>query len=149
MNKIFKIDCALYPLGLLTAVTGFAMHIAGHADDFHTWVVWAYLHSIIAISFTVMVINHLRTHAAWCKKLTQGALCRKQKITLILGVIAAATVATGLALFAISGANSHMGLLHYKLGIALTIFMAGHSIKRFHIIKQAILQRPKARNNAQ
>ena len=36
MKKIFKIDCGLYPLGLLTILSGIGLHIAGHGSNHNT-----------------------------------------------------------------------------------------------------------------
>lgn len=140
MKKIFKIDAALYPLGLLTAVTGFGFHIVGHGSSHHVWVLWAYAHTLIALMFVVMIVEHLYTHKGWVKGLQNQAARQKRsvKITCFLALLALAVVLTGIALLAIVGANTHVGLLHYKLGIVFAIFALGHAAKRFHILRKAV-----------
>lgn len=140
MKKIFKIDAALYLLGVLTALSGFGFHIAGHGGDMHQWAIWACIHSIIAIVFLVMIIQHLITHKGWIKALKKQEARQKRsvKITCFLGLLALVVAISGLTLFAIDGANSHIGVWHYKLGIIFTIFAIGHAAKRFHILRKAI-----------
>ena len=140
MKKIFKIDAALYPLGLLTAVTGFGFHIAGHGSSHHVWVLWAYAHTLIALIFVVMIVEHLCTPKGWVKGLKNQAARQKRsvKITCFLALLALAVILTGIVLLAIAGANTHVGLLHYKLGIAFAVFAIGHSARRFHILRKAI-----------
>ena len=137
MKKIFKIDAALYPLMVLTIATGFGFHIAGHADSHHIWVVWAYVHTFVALAFVGMIIQHLSTHKAWLKGLRQKSMDRRRKITLFLIILAVAVTVSGIALLGIDGANTSVGLTHYKLGIAFAIFAIGHSAKRFKTIRKA------------
>ena len=49
MKKIFKIDCGLYPLGLLTILSGIGLHIAGHGSNHNTWEIWAVIHSVLSV----------------------------------------------------------------------------------------------------
>ena len=59
MKKIFKIDCGLYPLGLLTILSGIGLHIAGHGSNHNTWEIWAVIHSVLSVSFTILLAYHL------------------------------------------------------------------------------------------
>ncbi|MDO4510190.1 MAG: hypothetical protein Q4B68_00035 [Bacteroidales bacterium] len=138
MKKIFKIDAALYPLGLLTAATGFAFHAAGHGTSHQQWEVWAYAHSIVAMAFVAMIIQHLTTHKGWVKGLRDMKLWAKRKFTMLLGVVAVVAAATGVALLAIQGANTHTGAVHYRLGIALVVVGLSHSAKRLPTLLRAI-----------
>lgn len=137
MKKIFKIDTALYPLGLLTALTGFGFHIAGHGNSHHVWELWAYAHTLIAIVFVVLLCQHLLTHKAWVRGLKEKALRKKRRVTMALAIVAIAVIVTGISLLFIWGANTHTGLLHYKLGIAFTLLTALHSVHRFSILRKA------------
>lgn len=138
MKKIFKIDITLYVLGILTAVTGFCFHAAGHGADHHVWAVWAYVHTICSIAFVVFLVWHLTTHKAWMKNLRKSPLDRRRKIVLTLGAFALAVAGTGIMLLAIKGANSPVGLWHYRLGIILTLMSIGHVSKRHSILRKAI-----------
>ena len=57
MKKIFKIDCGLYPLGLLTILTGFGLHMAGHGSNHHVWEACAVVHTLVAISLTILLTH--------------------------------------------------------------------------------------------
>ena len=59
MKKIFKIDCGLYPLGLLTILSGIGLHIAGHGSNHNTWEIWAVIHSVLSVSFTILLAYHI------------------------------------------------------------------------------------------
>lgn len=146
MKKIFKIDAALYVLGVLTLITGFIFHIVGHGNNFHVWVRCAYIHSIISISFVIMLIQHLATHAGWLKSLKNIKHRQKRsvKITCFLGLLTILVTVSGLSLLAIKGGNTPLGIWHYKLGIVFAIFVIGHAVKRFHILRKAIKNKIKA-----
>lgn len=139
MKKIFKIDCGLYPLGLFTILSGFGLHIAGHGDNHHVWEIWAVVHSVIAVSFTVLLACHIHTHLAWFKHIRRSKIKRKRSFTIMLTVVSILTVFSGMALFAIWGANTHVGLLHYKIGVGFAILMLIHGVKRIRILEKAIV----------
>lgn len=134
MKRIFKIDCALYPLGILTAISGFGLHISGHRGNHHTWEMWAIAHTIIAMAFLYLILCHCVTHKGWFKSLKQRAVRKKRRPTMVLSLTAVITAVSGLTLLAIMGANTPTGLLHYKLGILFSIFLIAHSTKRWMIL---------------
>lgn len=134
MKKVFKIDCGLYPFGLITAISGFGLHISGHGGNHHTWEIWAVAHTLVATAFLYLIICHCMTHKAWFKSLKQTTVRRKRRPTIILSLMTAATCISGLALLAIMGANTSTGLMHYKLGIVFSIFLITHSTRRFRIL---------------
>lgn len=138
MKKIFKIDCALYPLGLLTLLTGIGLHLAGHGSSHHIWEIWATVHSVIATAFLVLLLCHVQTHWAWFKHLRQGKGWRKRFLTTVLSAVATYTVLSGMALLAVWGANTHLGLVHYKTGLVFAVLMLLHGAKRLHIIEKAV-----------
>ena len=74
MKKIFKIDCGLYPLGLFTILSGICLHTAGHGDNHQIWEIWAVVHSIIAVSFSVLIAYHVYTHRTWFKALRRNTI---------------------------------------------------------------------------
>ena len=138
MKKIFKIDCGLYPLGLFTILSGIGLHTAGHGDNHQIWEIWAVVHSIIAVSFSVLLAYHVYTHRTWFKALRRNIILKKQPTTSMLSVAYLVTMFSGIALLGIWGANTHIGLLHYKIGIGFTLLMLIHGAKRVRIIKKAV-----------
>lgn len=134
MKKIFKIDSILYPIGLSTITTGFGLHITGHGSNHFVWEIWAYLHSAVAIALLAFVVWHLVTHIGWLKSICKISLLPKRIITLLFSLLMIVTVATGIALLAVWGANSHLGLWHYKIGIAFSVLMLIHGGKRLKIL---------------
>lgn len=137
MKKVFKIDSILYPLGLATIITGFGLHIAGHGENHLVWEIWAYLHSATAITLLGFVVWHLATHTGWLKTLGKVSLLPKRAITLLLSLLMIVTVATGIALLAVWGVNTHLGLWHYKIGIVFSILMLIHGGKRLNLLAKA------------
>lgn len=138
MKKIFKIDCGLYPLGLFTILSGIGLHTAGHGDNHQIWEIWAVVHSIIAVSFSVLLAYHVHTHLTWFKALRRNIILKKQPTTSMLSVACLVTMFSGIALLGIWGANTHIGLLHYKIGIGFTLLILIHGAKRVRIIKKAV-----------
>lgn len=56
---------------------------------------------------------------------------------MLLAMFALCAAVTGLILLTIKGANTHIGLLHYILGLIFTFLAIGHSVKRFPILRKA------------
>ena len=67
IKKIFKIDHELYPLGLFTILFSIGLYTAGRGDNYPIWEIWAIVHSIIAVSFSVLMAYHVHTHQTWFK----------------------------------------------------------------------------------
>lgn len=134
MKKIFKIDIALFPLGLSTIATGLGLHIAGHGNNHFVWEIWAYLHSAVAIALLAFVVWHLVTHIGWLKTICKITLLPKRVITLLFLLLMIVTVATGISLLAVWDVNTHLGLWHYKIGIAFSVLMLIHGGKRLKVL---------------
>ena len=45
---------------------------------------------------------------------------------------------TGIVLLGVSGANSPLGLWHYKIGIITTVISVGHIIKRLPALRKSL-----------
>lgn len=103
MKKIFKIDCGLYPLGLFTILSGIGVHTAGHGDNHQIWEIWAVVHSIIAVSFSVLIAYHVHTHRTWFKALRRNTIFKKQPMTTMLSVACLVTMLSGITLIGIWG----------------------------------------------
>lgn len=62
----------------------------------------------------------------------------KNKITLGLSVAFIFVVGTGIVLLNVDGANSNMGLWHYKIGILTSILSVSHILKRIPILRRSL-----------
>lgn len=138
MKKIFVIDWCMVIAFIATIATGFGLHIAGHGNDHWFWVGWAIAHSLAAASFVVAGVMHIKTHWGWYKAWLKNGLGNKSRVTVILSVIYAVVLISGVALFCIKGANSHLGIFHYKIGILLTAIGIGHIIKRIPVLRKSL-----------
>lgn len=138
MKRIFVIDWILIPLFILTTYTGIELHIAGHSNSHEIWHNWAVFHVIASLLFLIVVLFHIITHWNWYKGVIGRGVGRKSKITLLLSVIFAFVAITGAILLNVKGANSSIGLWHYKIGILTSVFSIGHIIKRFPILRKSL-----------
>ena len=139
MKKVFKIDCGLYPLGIFTVLTGVSLHIAGHGVSHNIWEIWAVLHSLVAVAFTVLLANHILTHRAWFKNMRRSTFWHKRIVTTTLSVLLVLTALSGVVLLAVWGTNTHLGLLHYKIGLGFALLMVVHGAKRVAILRNAVI----------
>ncbi|MBR4846474.1 MAG: hypothetical protein IKU98_08675, partial [Bacteroidaceae bacterium] len=78
------------------------------------------------------------THWGWYKSLITKGLGKKSRITVGLSLIYLIASVTGIVLLAVEGANTGVGLWHYKIGILLTLIGLGHLVKRFPILRKSI-----------
>lgn len=138
MKKIFVIDWCMLLSFIATLITGLGMHIAGHSAEHWLWEVWATLHSLMGLSCIIAGIMHIKTHLAWYKGWLKSGLGNKSRVTVILSAIYSIALISGIALLFIEGANTHMGLLHYKIGIGLAIIGLGHFAKRLPILRKSL-----------
>lgn len=138
MKKIFKIDLSLYFLGIFTILTGFGLHVAGHGYSHQVWEVWCIIHSVVSVLFTILVINHVRTHWAWFKKINPSTILGKRFVTTVLAMVFCLTIFSGIVLLAIFGDNTHIGLLHFKIGVGFAILLSIHGARRVGVLRRAI-----------
>ena len=138
MKKIFVIDWILIPLFILSAYTGIELHIAGHGSNHEIWHNWAVFHVVMSFLFFIVGIFHVTTHWGWYKGFINNGIGRKSKITLTLSVVFVFVVATGIILLCIDGANSNIGLWHYKTGILVGVISIGHILKRIPILRKSL-----------
>lgn len=139
MKKIFVIDWWLVVLFLITAISGFGMHISGTRCPHEVWHIWAVVHTISSVAFLIAGIMHINTHLGWYKNWLMKGIGNKSRVTAILSVIFIFISITGIILIvAIDGANSGMGLWHYRIGIVMTGISLGHIIKRMPILKNSL-----------
>lgn len=138
MKKIFVIDWALIPLFILSAYTGIELHIAGYGSNHEIWHNWAVFHVVMSFLFFIMGIFHVTTHWGWYKGLINNGIGKKSKITLTLSVVFVFVVVTGIILLCINGANSNIGLWHYKTGILVGVISIGHILRRISILRKSL-----------
>ncbi len=139
MKKIFVVDWLLILFSILSAFSGFKLHIAGHGNMHEIWHNWAVVHVITSVLFLVSAIFHVIMHWGWYKGLIRNGIGRKSKMTMILSLIFMVVTVTGfILLFGVDGANSEIGLWHYEIGIVVSVISIIHIIKRLPILRKSI-----------
>lgn len=141
MKRIFVIDWILIVVFIVSAISGFGLHVAGHGGSHEIWHDWAVFHVLSSVLFLVTIIFHVATHRGWYKRVIKKGIDRKSKVTAVLSVIFLLLSVTGLALLGINGANSPLGLWHYKIGIITTVIAVGHVIKRLPVLRKSLICR--------
>ena len=138
MKRIFVIDWILIVVFIVSAISGFGLHVAGHGSSHEIWHNWAVFHVLGSILFLIVVIFHVATHLEWYKGIIKKGIGSKSKVTAILSVIFLLLSVTGLALLGINGANSLLGLWHYKMGVITIVIALGHVIKRLPVFRKSL-----------
>lgn len=138
MKRIFVIDWILIVVFIVSAISGFGLHVAGHGSSHEIWHNWAVFHVLGSILFLIAAILHVATHLEWYKGIIKKGIGRKSKVTAILSVIFLLLSVTGLALLGINGANSLLGLWHYKIGVITIVIALGHVIKRLPVFRKSL-----------
>lgn len=139
MKKIFVIDWILLVVAALSAYSGVELHVAGHGDVHEIWHNWAVVHVITSFLFLIFGVVHVKMHWGWYKSLFVQGIGNKSRVTLLLSVVFIVVILTGVALLAfVDGANSGMGLWHYRIGLIVSAISIGHIVKCWHILKKSI-----------
>ena len=102
------------------------MHIAGHGNNHEVWHNWAVAHILSSLLFTTLVMAHIKTHWAWYKSLFRNGLGRKSHVTVIVSILFMLVALTGCVLLGVEGANSGIGLWHYRIGLLSVALFGGH-----------------------
>ncbi len=135
MKKTFFIDWTLIPFSVLSAFSGVMLHVAGHGEVHEVWHNWAVLHVITSMLFLVATIYHVVMHWPWYKGIIKRGMGRKSKVTLTLSFIFAAVSITGAVLIlAVEGANSSIGLWHYRISLGIIALSLAHIATRLPIL---------------
>ena len=137
MKRVFVIDWILIVVFIVSAISGVGLHIAGHGNSHEVWHNWAVVHVLGSILFLVAIIFHVTTHWGWYNGIIKNGIGRKSKVTAVLSIIFLLLSVTGIVLLGINGANSSLGLWHYKIGIAMTAIAIVHTIKRLSILRKS------------
>ena len=140
MKRIFVIDWILIFVFILSATSGFGRDRAWHESSHERWHNWSVFHTLWSVSFLVAIIFHVTTHLGWYKGIIKNGIGRKSKITALLSIVFLLLSVTGIVLLGVTGANSPLGLWHYKMGVIMTVIAIGHIIKRI----SALLFVPRA-----
>ena len=140
MKKIFIIDWTLLPVFVLCAFSGIQLHVAGHGASHEVW-----FHIIASILFFIAVILHVQTYWGWYKSLVKSGLGKKSKAAVAVTLFFVVLVATGLVLFVVEGANSGIGLWHYRIGLVASVLFLEHIIRRLPMLRKTIQRKRTAR----
>lgn len=63
---------------------------------------------------------------------------RRGRVTAAVTLVFEAVALTGVALLGVEGANSEIGLWHYRLGIAGIILFSAHILRRIPALRKAM-----------
>ena len=138
MKRIFVIDWILIVVFIVSAISGIDLHIAGHGNSHEVWHNWAVFHALGSVLFLVTIIFHVRTHGGWYKVIIKNGIGRKSKVTAVFSIVFLLLSVTGIVLLGVNGANSPLGLWHYKIGIVMTVIAVGHIIKRLSALRKSL-----------
>ena len=143
MNKskfIYLTDLILVYVFVLSFYRGVELHIAGHGINHATWHNWAVFHTIVSLLFMALGIIHIRSHWGWYGGLKRKGCKGKGKVVLLLSIVFVLVVVSGLVvLFFVNGANSSIGLLHYKTGIVVGVLGVLHVLERKRMLYKGVL----------
>lgn len=138
MKKIYVIDWILILVFVLSAYIGIELHMAGHGNDHEIWHNWAVFHIVTSLLFLIAGIIHITMHWRWYKGIINNGIGRKSKITAGLSAAFILVVVTGFMLLNVDGANSQIGLWHYRIGIVASILSVGHILQRSSILRKSL-----------
>lgn len=138
MKRIFLTDWTMIPLFILTVFSGIVLHITGHRSNHDLWHNWAVCHILSSIIFLVIAILHVKQHWGWYKGIVRNGIGKKCKITVLLSAVFLLVSVTGFILLGVNGANSGIGLWHYKIGIVTIVFSIGHILKRAELLLKSL-----------
>ncbi len=138
MKKTIISDTALILAFVSSAYSGIGLHIAGHNASHEIWHDWAVFHVLASIIFLLLGIYHLAIHKNWYKGILNKGLGKKSRITLAVSILFITVSVTGIILLGVEGANSGIGLWHYKIGLLASIFSAIHITSRRKILFNAL-----------
>ena len=136
IKNIFLIDWLLIPSFIFSLYTGIELHVAGHGNNHEIWHNWAVFHVVMSLLFFIFGICHITTHWNWYKGIVNKGVGKKSRGTLCLSVLFVFVTVTGIVLLCMDGANSNIGLWHYKIGIVTSVLSIGHIFKRIPMLRK-------------
>lgn len=138
MKRIFVIDWILIVVFIVSAISGFGLHVAGHGNSHEIWHNWAVFHILGSVLFLITIIFHMATHWGWYKGIIKNGIGRKSRVTVVLSFVFLLLSVTGIVLLGVNRVNSPLGLWHYKIGFIMTIMAIEHIIKRLQILRKSL-----------
>lgn len=138
MKRIFVIDWCLVPAFIISAYSGIELHVAGHGADHSLWHSWAVVHVLASLFFLILGIWHVKMHWNWYKAWFANGLGSKSRVTAALSILFLFVCVTGIFLLGAEGANSSLGLWHYRIGLILMLISAGHIAKRWPLLRKSL-----------
>lgn len=122
-------------LFLLSLVTGILNHYVGHGSSHGVCRSLSVVHIIINAMFLVTYITHIVRHLKWYKLVFKKNK-KLSKVTLLLSIFSLVTVLTGIGLLLFGkGQGTHLGLIHYIVGLIFGFFCIWHLFMRFKPLK--------------
>ena len=99
-------------------------------------------HVISTLLLTILVAIHIYGHWGWYKSLFKGGIKNKSRVTIVVSILFVVLTISGTFAFTVpEGPNSHIGIVHYIIGIISTIFFVGHIVKRHKILFKGLLKK--------
>ena len=117
---------------LATLVTGLVLHKQTH-HIYQTDHSLFFIHSGLGLFLLLLIGLHIYQHLQWFKNYKKLSL-NKKRFTTILDCIGIVVFVFGIILL-LGGTFKPISIIHYIFGIAFTIFVLGHFIKRWSIFK--------------
>ena len=138
VKTIFITDIAMAILFAGVLTTGIGVHRMGEISSHEAWHNWSVVHFFLSLSWLIVTIFHINHHLNWYRSIFKNrSLKHKSHITAILTIVATATIFTGVSLLIfVDGQGSYLGLVHYFIGLLLSLFSIGHLIKRIKILRK-------------
>lgn len=141
-KTLFLTDLLLLITFVPSSATGFILHWAGHQSSHELWHNWAVAHVISTLLLTILVAIHIYGHWGWYKSLFKGGIKNKSRVTIVVSILFVVLTISGTFAFTVpEGPNSHIGIVHYIIGIISTIFFVGHIVKRHKILFKGLLKK--------
>lgn len=142
VRTLFLTDFLLLITFVPSSATGFILHWAGHQNYHELWHNWAVAHVISTLLLTILVAIHIYGHWGWYKSLFKGGIKNKSRVTIVVSILFVVLTISGTFAFTVpEGPNSHIGIVHYIIGIISTIFFVGHIVKRHKILFKGLLKK--------
>lgn len=136
-KQLYRIDIALIPTAIATAISGFTLHLAGHGTSHETWHNIALLHTLSGLAMLALGALHIHAHWGWYKGLLRGKTQGKSLLTTSLSCIFIAAAITGIVALPLHFApNTGLGLWHYAIGILLIIISTVHIVLRMRLLSR-------------
>ena len=136
-RTLFWVDVLLIPVAVATAVTGIGFHRAGHFESHEVWECWALAHVVSSVLWIGLGVYHIYRHWGWYRAFFRRTVARRSCTTLLLTVGFLLIVVTGIVLLAfINGANSPVGMWHYRIGLVLIFLSLSHIVMRWKVLRK-------------